>query len=399
MIAKEQQQAQLAALDTDGLIDEARRRAGLTDFGDESFKIPLRQLMDGCAREVNFHEVGLQDVRETTLRDLVNRLRIEEDIRLNPEILEEDVSDPITLLGLPRCGTTKTHRSIGSDPNLLKTYMWQLSNPARFPDAVPGEPDPRIAAAVGSDRLLEDNPAIRAAHLYGVQEIQSDMFLHGLTFNTEMYMQARMHSQSYIDWIRSRTTPSETDNWRYVRKVFQYLQWQQGGRQGRRWLFKHEAAVGELGAIREVYPKATLVHLHRDPHDCVASTLSLSRNIMSLRVADLDLAKNSRYVLDRTRLYLDRYLEARERLGLDDVILDVAYEDLRSKPIEIAERIYQLAGMPLTDEGRAAMLDWEANNAQGKHGEHRYTLQEFGLDEATIEQAFPSYIEKFAAYI
>ena len=81
------------------------------------------------------------------------------------------------------------------------------------------------------------------------------------------------------------------------------------------------------------------------------------------------------------------------------MILDVAYEDLRSKPIEIAERIYQLAGMPLTDEGRAAMLDWEANNAQGKHGEHRYTLQEFGLEDATIEQAFPSYIEKFAAYI
>jgi len=38
---------------------------------------------------------------------------------------------------------------LGVDPNLLKTYMWQMLNPAPFPGWEPGAPDARIAAARG----------------------------------------------------------------------------------------------------------------------------------------------------------------------------------------------------------------------------------------------------------
>lgn len=399
MISDEQQRAQRKKLDTDDLLFEARRRAALTDYGDESFLTPLRKLMDSSAREVSFHEKGIQDLREATIRELVNRLRMEEDIKRHPEILNEDVSDPIILLGLPRCGTTRTHRSIGADPNLLKTFMWQVINPARFPDAVAGEPDPRIAAAAGKDLLLEDNPAIRAAHVFGAQEVTSDLYLLGLTFNSEFINQGRMYSPSFVEWIRSRSYPSDVDNYRYVRKITQYLQWQQGGRRGRRWLMKNEGAVGELDAICEVYPKATLVHLHRDPRICIASTISLSKNVALLRLADLEVKAHARYHLDRTKLVLDRYLGSRKRLGLGDKIFDVAYKDVCAKPIQIAEEIYRRANLSMTEEGRSAMLKWEAENVQGKHGEHRYSLEEYGLDEKVIETSFPDYIAKFAKYI
>ena len=313
MLSQEQKSRQAKVLDIDEILAEARSRAGLRDFGNDDFLEPLRQLLKCAAEDVDFHEDGLEDARETTIRDLVNRLRIEDDLKRHPEILDEDVSDPIVLLGLPRCGTTKTHRSIGSDPRLLKTFMWQLINPARFPDAAAGQPDPRIAAALGQDPLLADNPEIRAAHLYGINEIQSDLFLFGLTFNEPTYLQARMRSPSFHEWIMQRTHPSSMDNYAYVKKVVQYLQWQQGGREGRRWLLKNEAAVGDLDALLAAYPQATLVHLHRDPRVCVPSAISLGKNYLELRAGNVDVKDIARYTLDRTKRTLAAHMDVDRR--------------------------------------------------------------------------------------
>jgi hypothetical protein len=35
-------------LDTDSLMESARRRTGLTDFGDTAFHEPLHRLLDSC---------------------------------------------------------------------------------------------------------------------------------------------------------------------------------------------------------------------------------------------------------------------------------------------------------------------------------------------------------------
>jgi hypothetical protein len=41
------------------------------------------------------------------------------------------------------------------------------------------------------------------------------------------------------------------------------------------------------------------------------------------------------------------------------------------------------------------MLEWHNENVQGKHGKHEYSLEEFGLSGADIEQSFDSYMHRF----
>ena len=113
----------LKALDADDLLDEARRLSQLADFGDERFIVALRAMTACYIEDIQVDEPGLALVRATIVRQLVNRARFERDATLHPEILDEDVTDPIVILGMPRSGTTKTHRMLGADPNLLKTYM------------------------------------------------------------------------------------------------------------------------------------------------------------------------------------------------------------------------------------------------------------------------------------
>jgi hypothetical protein len=121
---------------------------------------------------------------------------------------------------------------MGVDPNLLKTYLWQLTNPAPFPDARPGEPDPWIAAARLAEPLIDasdTNVALRAGHLYAAEEVQSDIWLYGFTFNDNFYSTQKPPSPAYYHYTLERTYPSHRDNIEYVANLYRYLQWQQGG--------------------------------------------------------------------------------------------------------------------------------------------------------------------------
>jgi hypothetical protein len=176
----------LDELEVFAMLSEAKTQSGLTDFGDESFVKALHKMREYYAKDIRVDAKGLKNARDTPVRQLVNCLRFQNDLKRHPEIMGEDVSDPIIILGLPRSGTTKTHRMMGVDPNLLKTYMWQLVNPAPFPDAIAGDPDPRILAATQQDKLIEassKNIKLRAGHHYGSEEVQEDLWLFGFTFN------------------------------------------------------------------------------------------------------------------------------------------------------------------------------------------------------------------------
>jgi hypothetical protein len=90
-----------------------------------------------------------------------------------------------------------------------------------------------------------------------------------------------------------------------------------------------------------------------------------------------------------------RYLDVRRRLQLDDRILDVKYERIRTDVMSVIREAYQRAGWTLTANVEKAMAKWEKDNEQGKHGEHRYSLEEVGLTPAMIDQAFPEYTKRF----
>ena len=60
-----------------------------------------------------------------------------------------------------------------------------------------------------------------------------------------------------------------------VANLYRYLQSQQGGRRGRRWLLKNESLLGFLDGFLVVHPNVTLMHIHRDPRVSIPSLLKL----------------------------------------------------------------------------------------------------------------------------
>ena len=93
----------------------AESGTGAREFRDTSFLPNLEKVLEIPTR-LNLSVRGLQGMHANSLRWLVNRLRYEADVAKHPEILDEDVSDPIVVLGLPRSGTTKLQRFLSADP-------------------------------------------------------------------------------------------------------------------------------------------------------------------------------------------------------------------------------------------------------------------------------------------
>src|SRR3954466_919162 len=76
------------------LIDIARRRTGLDDFGPGDFFEPLSRLLESCQREARLNFIGEIALRSDLVRMLSNRLLLERDRHFHPSIRSERICQP-----------------------------------------------------------------------------------------------------------------------------------------------------------------------------------------------------------------------------------------------------------------------------------------------------------------
>ena len=117
-------------LSPDDLIETAKRRTGLHDFGDGDFREPLARLLESCWRDARLNVIGNIALRSDVLRILRNRLLLQRDRRLHPEIAHHEIRSPLFVLGLPRTGTTFLHTLLSSDPQNRAPLTWEVMEPS-----------------------------------------------------------------------------------------------------------------------------------------------------------------------------------------------------------------------------------------------------------------------------
>lgn len=91
---------------SDDLLDEARMRTGLEDFGDFDVINPLKLLCESLNTEAKLNVFDEMVARERLSTVLGTRLRVVEDRKRIPDIANQRIEQPIVLVGLPHTGTT-----------------------------------------------------------------------------------------------------------------------------------------------------------------------------------------------------------------------------------------------------------------------------------------------------
>jgi hypothetical protein len=74
---------------------------------------------------------------------------------------------------------------------------------------------------------------------------------------------------------------------------------------------------------------------------------------------------------------------------------DVQFKDTVGDSVGVVKAIYEFAGAPFTPATEQAIANWEEENEQGKHGEYKYALADYGVAVEEIEEGFRDYIDRF----
>ena len=377
-----------AVLDCKTVMNAARQAAGLDDFGELPFEEALSTLLDYAQSDLQFSAAGQVAFEANIRRWLVNRLRYVDAVKRHPEILDEDLSDPIIVLGMPRCGTTKMQRLLSSAPGTLALPLWMALNPAPFPGEIPGQPEERIAFARAIQAAQqENNPDFLASHERTAEEAEEDSEL--LLFAIDYLMVYIIHpSDRLLDWLRAR--PS-LPAYQFQHRLLQFLQWQQGGKQGRRWILKNPGHIGQMDALSTVYPNATLVHLHRDLRQVLPSYCRLIQSIYQELFEAVDPELIGRQTLAHWGPEFCRQAQQRAALADQLNIIDVPYRAVLDDALAVAAQAFERAGVAFTADIEQAMRAWQQSNAQHKHGSPEYSMAQYALTDDDILAAFGTF--------
>ena len=378
------------------MLKNAQEVAQLTDFGDTGFLEPMNKLIEASIEEADLSEEGLKGFKGDIQRILVNKLRMQDDLVKHPEILDEDVSDPIIIVGVVRTGTTKLQRELAAAPGLQSIPLWQMLYLSRFPneDSTGSAPRREYAIKHGFSGFF-DTESTKAAHALEMDMVEEDSLLFEPGFEHESFY-LRIRTPSYLHWINQRSPKPRFESYR---KNLQYLQWQNGGRQGRVWNLKCTMHIGDLEALFKQFPDALVVHTHRDPGQSIPSYAKLQEMVWAGRGDPAGKAFVGKAMLDMWSDLTKRNMEARKRLAGQKQILDIPYRRVLQDSLSVIEEIYAAKGLELKPEAVASIKAWGEKNKQHKWGVHKYSGEEFGLSEENITEAFAEYLDAFNDYL
>src|SRR5438034_3281307 len=366
------------------LIETAKRRCRLDDFGEGDFFEALSRLLESCQREARLNLIGKIALRTDVLQTLCSRLQMGGDRRLYPKIPHQEIREPLFIVGLPRSGTTLLHSLLAADPEHRCPLMWEVRSPS--PPTFADEKR-RIQRATKSCSFFNWlAPTFRYVHAVGAEVPQECISLMTPTFMSDQF-DAMYYVPSYRAWFFQQDLRPAYE---YHRRFLQHLQFR---RAAPRWILKAPTHIFALPALLPVYPDALFVPVHRTPVDSMASVSSLVTILRSAFSDAVDPFIVSREAIDYWSETMEKFLYERDRLA-NNRICDVQYDEIRREPIAAVRRIFEFFGWSLSHEAEQSMRVLIASQVKRQSANHRYHLSQFGFSADKVLTAFAPYCQR-----
>lgn len=375
-------------IDADAIIARAKRKTGFSGSipkAEEGLQILVRSIN----KEGYPNPFGALAVKGLLERILYGRYKIEQEMVRNPWIEDQEIKQPVFIIGMPRTGTTILHAILHEDPAHRSPLAWEclLPYPAATPDTFRDNAQLKTIEKEFS-QLFKLVPDFRRKHYMEADSPQECLGITAFDFNSYQFS-AQLYLPSYMKWFSDDSDMLGT--MRFHKRFLQYLQ--SGGVKSDRWLLKTPVHLRRLPEIFEIYPDARIIMTHRAPADIVSSTASLISSVRTLYSNGEDPGVTGKEQAMLWSKYFDRFIESRKALNKEDQIIDLKFEDFVKDQIGTIEKIYERFGWNLSEEAVNNFRTFLAKNPKDKHGKHFYSLDAFGLKEDEVNQQFSKYLE------
>jgi hypothetical protein len=376
------------------ILTEAAERFGVSEPLEPEFRPAFRALLRALHEEARLSPAGAERTRGRLLRALGRRVALAELERSEPSVTAIAIERPIVVTGFPRTGTTLLHNLLARVEGLWAPPLWQLRMPVAPVDLPPEqmlewEQQQRDDAAALLDSVYSAAPGFRAIHPMHPDWPDECNWLLRNCFST-LVNAFSWFVPGYVEYLRTcDMQPAYADHRRFLRALLH----RRGDRP--RLALKDPFHMWHVEAFLAAYPDATIIQLHREPVEIVPSLASLCASLQSIDTdsprTQAEIGRFSLYILGQGLRALE---QARRKLP-DERFVDIPYRELVASPgavlRSLGERLgFDARGVALEQAGR-----WLEENRQHKLGRHRYSLEDFGLSAAIIEEYFEDYRARF----
>ena len=388
-------------LDRDGLIGEALARQGRADEGiaalcasgpgtGEDFLEGLDRALFALENEAHLHVLGRWMTRRFLLRLLEVRLQICDWVRNDPGVRDEQIVQPLFVVGAPRTGTTVLHALLSADYRHRVPLGWEFLRPVPPPLAETHETDPRIGLADAELRGPQlVTGGLDAIHAYAGRMNKECLSAMSFAFRGEEFV-SRYDTPSYIEWLQScDMTPA----YEMHRLVLQILQRRMPAE---KWVLKSPVHLHNLPVLLDTYPDAQLVITHRDPLAILGSVTSLIATLRWAHSDDVDTTVIGRYHADLYHGDLDGLVDLQLNGMLSNGrVAHGLFADFNDDGVAVVARMYEELGISLPEDVRGAMNNALVASPREKHGDHQWSFEWLGLDADEQRERFARYCNAF----
>jgi hypothetical protein len=376
------------SLEVRNLLAKACRKTDLADWGHPSARQALEVLLESVQREGQLTYFGRFTLRQFLIAKLCNRLRIVEALKRFPEITQQEIRRPIFITGWYRCGTTYLHNLLAAHPQSRAPLYWELTHPCPAVDPRKFEPRKLIRKtqlAHHIHRYLA--PGFNRAHSMPAEEPEECLHLfENAGMGTTAFFITEAKSIAW--WLLDQDFGP---GYRFYKDQIKILNWL---RPGRRWVLKWPFHIWHLDALLEVFPDATVIHIHRHPQEAIASVCSLAALAREPFCDRIDNQALGQFWMDYNDEGLKRGLASRVK-ATSDQIIDVCYADLVTHPLAEIQRILDRIGLERDEAWLNALSTGRQKLQEKNRDRHQYALSQFGLDADTVNRRFADYIKTY----
>jgi hypothetical protein len=376
---------------------EARARTGLDDFGDPGRDAGVAALVASMNDETwgGMTPAARGIAANYLTRLLQNRLELVRDRKVHGEIAEQQIKAPLIVVGPPRSGSTLLHNLISLDPDNMAPEHWLCREPSP-PLALGAPSESRLASAEQQmTALFGLIPDIFVTHPYMIEEGAGALAECG----SDILSMAFTSQQLWCFWGGAGyreylLTADHTAALEFHRDFLQHAQW---GNSGTRWALKGSDHMLWMRELAAQYPDAKLLWTHRDLSQqlgSLASVQSILKGLNGHPVTPEDRRAQGRKAIDLQLAAVKKAMASREAIG-EEPFIDISYHDMMADPVATVRRTYERCGLAMSDEHTARIRDWLAGHEQTKHGVHKHSPEEFGMDAEDINRLFADYRERF----
>ncbi len=248
--------------------------------------------------------------------------------------------DPIIIIGHWRTGSTFLHQLLNLDENLVAPTVFHVSLPDSF--LVSKKYYQPVMSAMISSRRPMDNVKL------GIDEPQEDEYaIFKLTLDSPLKDIIFPKTNTYFLKRYNNFEPADKITWQtaimnFCRKL--------AFESKKRIVLKNPFHSLRIQLLREVFPSARFIHIHRHPYRVVPSTIHMWNIVATQNML------NGKWInpgVEDVAIVLDRMLtKIRTDLAVlpDGIFCEVDFEDLETDPINELKKIYRAIGLKYSSQ-------------------------------------------------